>query len=158
MLKPVRDTIKVWETETEPTMQTVIEQLYSLHEHIDTFTKDKENTRYGIGFAKELTNQVEKRFPNKGGDDKIRRMANLLNPHIKGLHLEDMELFEETKKEIEVEVKKMENSLEEDIFEEEVTEEDANPLSPNRKLKKELQSKQQRNSTQFRGLLKTPLE
>ena len=134
MLKPVRDTIKVWETETEPTMQTVIEQLYSLDEHIDTFTKDKENTRYGIGFAKELTNQVEKRFPNKGGDDKIRRMANLLNPHIKGLHLEDMELFEETKKEIEVEVKKMENSLEEDIVEEEVTEEDATPLSPNSKL------------------------
>ena len=59
MLKPVRDTIKVWETETEPTMQTVIEQLYSLHEHIDTFTKDKENTRYGIGFAKELNTQVE---------------------------------------------------------------------------------------------------
>ena len=73
MLKPVRDTIKVWETETEPTMQTVIEQLYSLHEHIDTFTKDKENTRYGIGFAKELNTQVEKRFPNKGGDDKNKK-------------------------------------------------------------------------------------
>ena len=41
MLKTVRDTIKIWETETEPTMQTVIEQIYSLHEHIETFIKDK---------------------------------------------------------------------------------------------------------------------
>ena len=88
MLKPVRDTIKVWETETEPTMQTVIEQIYSLHEHIETFIKDKENSRYGIGFARELKTQVEKRFPNKGGDDNINRMANFLNPHLKGLHME----------------------------------------------------------------------
>ena len=164
MLKPVKDTIKVWETETEPTMQAVIEQLYILHDSIDTFIRDKENTKYGIGFAKELKSQVEKRFPNKGGDDKIRRMANLLNPHLKGLHLEDMELVEETKKDIEMEVKKMESNQKENSVEEEVIEEDTTPLSPNSKLRKKLQSKQnmqskqQTNYTQFRGQSNTPLE
>jgi hypothetical protein len=158
MLKPVKDTIKVWETETEPTMQTVIEQLYTLHENINTFIKDEGNTTYGIGFAKELKTQIEKRFPNKGADDGIRRMANYLNPHLKGLHLEDMELIEETKKDIEEEVKKMDKSQEEENVEEEVDVEDSTPLSPNSKLRKKMQSKQQRNSTQFRGQLKTPLQ
>ena len=84
-------------------------------------------------------------------------MANFLNPHLEGLHLEDMELVEETKKDIEEEVNKMETNFEEDIVEEEVTEEDATPLSPNSKLRKKMQSNQQRNITQFRGL-RTPLE
>ena len=42
--------------------------------------------------------------------------------------------------------------------EEEVNAEYSTPLSPNCKLRNKMQSKQQRNSTQFRGQLKTPLE
>ena len=34
LLKPVKDTIKVWDTEITPTMQTVIEQLSNFHEII----------------------------------------------------------------------------------------------------------------------------
>ena len=162
LLKPVKDTIKVWETEIEPTMQTVIEQLHNLHDIIDEFVDDKNNSKYGIGFAKELKIQIEKRFPNKGGDDRVKRMANYLSPHLKGLHLIDMNLLEETKKDIEEEVKKQAKNVDDnqEVNEvEETTDKTIPPLSPTSKLRKKLRT-QMTTQTQFRGQRSqmTPLE
>ena len=80
LLKPVRDTVKAWEGEKEPTMHRVVVRIYSMHTIIDDFTNDINNTRYGIGFARELKQQIEKRFPNTGTDNKLRRFANYLAP------------------------------------------------------------------------------
>ena len=37
ILKPVRDTVKAWEGEKEPTMHRVIERIYTMHFIVDEF-------------------------------------------------------------------------------------------------------------------------
>ena len=104
ILKHVRDTVKAWEGEKEPTMHRVIERIYTMHSVIDEFVSNVENNRYGIGFARELKKQIEKRFPNIGTDNKMRRFANYLAPAYKGIHLEAENRLDETKAEISAEL------------------------------------------------------
>ena len=142
MLKPVKDTIKVWETETEPTMQTVIQQLYSLHENIETFIKDKQNTRYGIGFARELKKQIEVRFPETGTKNKLRWFVNFLAPQYKRIHLEAIGKLYMTKEDIKREVNRLYDNVNDELdlnegFIEDYTE-DNPPLSPTSQLRKQM--------------------
>ena len=88
LLKPVRDTIKIWEGEKHPTMHRVVDRVYTMESMMDDFVKDPANNQYGKGFARELKSQIQKRFPNKGTDNNLRRMANYLAPQFKGIHLE----------------------------------------------------------------------
>ena len=104
ILKPVRDTVKAWEGEKEPTMHRVIERIYTMHFIIDEFVSNSENNRYGIGFARELKKQIEVRFPKLGTENKLRRYANYLAPTYKGIHLEAENSLAETKAEISAEV------------------------------------------------------
>ena len=87
LLKPVKDTIKAWETEKEPTMHRVVERIYSMHFIIDEFISNPINSRYGVGFARELKKQIEVRFPDKGTGNKLNRLANYLSPQFKGIQL-----------------------------------------------------------------------
>ena len=107
LLQPVRDTIKAWEAEKEPTMHRVVERIYSMHCIIDEFLTNPDNNKYGLGFARELKRQIEERFPQKGTKSKWRRMANYLAPQFKGIHLEEENKLSITKDEIEVEVAKV---------------------------------------------------
>ena len=58
---------------------------------------------HGIGFARELKQQLEARFRKKGTDNKLRRMANYLAPQFRGIHLDEMNALEDTKNKIELE-------------------------------------------------------
>ena len=69
LLKPVRDSIKAWEAEIEPTMHRVIERIYSMHCTNDEFVAHPANNMHGKLFARELKKQIEERFPNKGSDN-----------------------------------------------------------------------------------------
>ena len=141
ILKPFRETTKVLECEKTPTMNRVIERVYFLHTHLSAFIENPQNCRYGVGFARELENNLEKRFPDFGMGRLERRLANYLDPRYKGIHLRAKSKFDETKKEIE------------DIWKENAlpTEEDDDdpiepvveaPLSPTSKL---MQKYSQRN-------------
>ena len=66
ILKIVTDTIETLEAEKVPTMHRVAERIYTMHGIIDTFTSNPMNNKSGIGFARELKRQLEKRFPDKG--------------------------------------------------------------------------------------------
>ena len=100
LLKPIRDTVKAWEAEKMPKMPRVIERLYTMHSIIDDFIAKPSNNRYGVGFGRELKNQIEVRFPNTGTENKLRCMANYLAPQYKGIHLEATDKLEETKNDI----------------------------------------------------------
>ena len=56
---------KAWEAAKTPTMNLVIERIYTLHEGLNEFTSNPRNCRYGIGFARVRQTKLEERFPNK---------------------------------------------------------------------------------------------
>ena len=68
-------------------MHKVVKRIYMMHGTIDTFTSYPMNNKSGIGFAKELKRQLEKRFPDKGTKDKLTCMpcmASYLAPSLNG--------------------------------------------------------------------------
>ena len=151
LLQPVRDTIKAWEAEKEPTMHRVVERIYSMHCIINEFLENRNNSRHGLGFGRELKKQIEERFPQKGTENKWRRMGNYFAPQFKGIHLEEEDKFSSTKDEIELEVAKASN-LEPVLSEEPVENlesEESVPLSPTSKLRHKIQARQQRMRTQL---------
>ena len=155
LLKPVRDTIKAWEAEIEPTMHRVIERIYSMHYIIDEFVANPANNMHGVLFARELKKQIEERFPSKGADNKLRRIANYLAPQFKGIHLEEIGKLDSTKAEIDVEVAKIalvniQPTVEEN-GDELVAEATDVPVSPTTKLRNRMQARQQRMQTQFQN-------
>ena len=155
LLKPVRDSIKAWEAEIEPTMHRVIERIYSMHCTIDEFVAHPANNMHGKLFARELKKQIEERFPNKGSDNKLRRLANYLAPQFKGIHLEEIGNLETTKDEVEVEIAKIALANIQPTAEEtddepaQQDQEESVPLSPTSKLRQKMQARQQRMETQL---------
>lgn len=159
LLQPVKDTIKAWETEKEPTMHRVVERIYSMHFIIDGFINNPINSRYGIGFARELKRQIEVRFPDKGTGNKLNRLANYLSPQFKGIHLEDLDVLEETKLEVEAEVDKMMPANGQPEIQEnhgEPIEEESVPTSPTTKLRNKMQARQQQMRIQLQHHDLTP--
>merc|ERR1712179_651516 len=84
ILKPIRDTIKALEGEKEPTMHRVLERIYHNHYLLNQFINNKDNCHFGIGFAKSLKRNLERRFPNRGCEVKERRFANYLAQQFEG--------------------------------------------------------------------------
>ena len=160
LLQTVKDTIKVWETEKEPTMHRVVERIYSMHIIIDDFIRNPMNSRFGVGFARELKKQIEVRFPNKGTENKLNRLANYLAPQFKGIHLEDLNILDETKVDVEAEVDKMRNDDQEnevhDNPEEIVEDDNTEPVSPTSKLRHKMQARQQLMRVQLHQNFVTP--
>ena len=97
ILKPFRESTIVWSHEKIPTMNTVSERLYTMNTYLEDFIKNKENCKYGVGFARKLMSFVEDRFPNCGTDKTEQTSANYLDPRYRGLHLHLFNKFEETK-------------------------------------------------------------
>ena len=148
LLEPVKDTVEALEGEKEPTMNRVLERLYSMHCLLDEFVADPSNS--GIGFARELRRQIEKRFPEKGSTKPLPCMANYLAPNLKGIHLEEQEKMESTKDLIEQEWNKMQlrdESILSGVGEQPEEEEDEIELSPTSKLRKKMSAERASRSS-----------
>ena len=125
-------------------MHRVVERIYSMHLIIDGFINNPINGRYGFRFAGELKRQIEVRFPDKGTWNKWNRLANYLSPQFKGIHLEDLDVLDETKLEVEAEVDKMMPANGQPEIQEnpcEPIEEESVPTSPTTKLRKKMQAR-----------------
>ena len=116
-----------------------------MHSVIDEFVSNVENNRYGIGFARELKKQIEKRFPHIGAENKMRRFANYLAPAYKGIHLEAENRLDETKAEISAEVFNPNDAIA--ATETESDQVDLN-LSPTSQLRKKILARSQRTITE----------
>ena len=132
ILKPIKDTVKAFKGEKEPTMQRVLERIYTNHYLLDKFINNHNNCHYGIGFARTLKMNIEHRFPNKGLEVEERRFANYLAPQFKGIHLLSSNRLENTKDELEATSDRLE-SVEEVESEEDDELQDVE-LSPTSKL------------------------
>ena len=65
-----------------------------------SFISNRNNCQYGVTFAKALFKNLQKRFPNSGGDIFERKVANYLDPRYKGIHLSVIGELEQTKLEM----------------------------------------------------------
>ena len=101
LLESFRDTTKTWQFESIPTLNLVIDRIFCMEEELKSFILDGRNDKYGIGFARELLKNLDKRFPNHGLEVFERRAANYLDPHFKGIHLKKFKYLDVTKDEIE---------------------------------------------------------
>ena len=151
LLEPVKDTVEALEGEKEPTMDRVLERIYSMHCVLDEFIADPSNS--GIGFGRELRRQIERRFPEKGTTKPLACMANFLSPKLKGIHLEESDKLESTKDLIEEEWNKMKTA--DDSVLSAVGEQPREPdedieLSPTSKLRRKVQARSQSTVAQQR--------
>ena len=106
VLKPFLLATKAWEAEKTPTINLVIERVYTMHQDLTDFCTNPRNcrfdiyiishfvmllipclSRYGIMFARTLQTNLEMRFPDRGMDRLERCVGNYLDPRFKGIHL-----------------------------------------------------------------------
>ena len=125
-------------------MHKTIAELFKIHHVLQTFIDNRNNCGFGIGFARELKKQIEKRFPNKGAESQERRQANYLAPQYKGALLDPIDMLEVTRTEIKAKVEMETGQIETDNNAE--LEEATNvQLSPTSKLIKQHKAKLKRS-------------
>ena len=90
ILAPFKRVTKIWESETEPTMSTVGEEIFNLKSELEVIV-DREEYEANEGgadsiavkYARSLTSAVDRRFPKLGMDSDLPAWGNLLNPWLK---------------------------------------------------------------------------
>ena len=103
VLESVKKLTKELEGEKEPTINKVVDRLYTTHTELDRFIINPENAarKKGVGFAKTLKKKLKERFPDYGTNLDLLRKANYLDPRFRGLHLESVGRLESTKDDLE---------------------------------------------------------
>ena len=105
VLEPCEHTTKVWESETEPTMSRVAEEVYNLSEKLKKgvgadqrgwMLNSNAEKDPVLRFSEELLKRVEVRFPSYGLEEDLIAWGHLLNPKFKGILLKKTGLFEST--------------------------------------------------------------
>ena len=97
VLEECKITTKIWEAEKTPTINLVIDRVYTMIENLKKFASTASNSGSGIMFARELIKQLETRFPAYGSRVDLNCYGNYLDPSFKGLHRKLLENFDGTK-------------------------------------------------------------
>ena len=139
ILKPLDKVTKVWESESQPTMSSVGEEVFNLTQDLKDIldeAEDEMTTRY----ARSLLESLERRFPQWGMESDPAAWGNLLNPRLKGLLLTEQGIYQETVDRLQawIETKPDIDSSDNKSATPEVRteEEPGNKLTPMEKLKK----------------------
>ena len=66
LLESFRDTTKIWQFESIPTVNLVVDRVFSMEEELKDFISDGRNDKFGITFAKELKKNLEIMFSSHG--------------------------------------------------------------------------------------------
>ena len=92
ILTPMETVTKVWESETEPTMDKVGVEVYNLKIVWEEMLKREEDGYYQsnlldepavLCFLRSLLANLERRFPQLGMDTDLAAWGNILNPRFK---------------------------------------------------------------------------
>ena len=89
MLSPFRQLGKTWEAEKIPTINRVVEGLYSTLANLRMWYNKNSNKRHGVTFAKKLEEKILERFPHCFADQFHYAAANYVDPSFKGVHLKE---------------------------------------------------------------------
>lgn len=104
VLGEVKNVTKTLEPEESPTINLVIERIYTLDVKLQQFVTNRGNIRNnrGVMFASVLRRKLNERFPAKGSNSSLYRYGNLLDPRTKGIHLAGEGKLKATRDELEV--------------------------------------------------------
>ena len=94
ILKPVKICTKVFENQSEPSVNRVAEELFNVEEQLKDVIGDVTEHMYVKHFAKNLRRSLQRRFPDYGLNEKIFGFANFLDSRLKGIHLEQVGAME----------------------------------------------------------------
>ena len=97
LLIKVLEECNIWEAEKTPTINLVIDRVYTMIENLKKFASTASNSGSGIMLARELIKQLETRFLAYSSRVDLNCYGNYLDPSLKGLHLKLLENFDETK-------------------------------------------------------------
>ena len=131
ILAPLKEATETWSAESIPTINTVADSLYLIHDKIDQFIETDGKNGYGVLYAKNLKSCIEKRFSLCHTGNLLSAAANYLNPTLKGLHLKLFKKFQTTKEWLASQVK-------DNVECQPVARVLSADLSPNSKLKRKL--------------------
>ena len=67
-----------------PTVNLVMDRLYTVDSELEEFIDDEENDRVAVNFAICLKDNLNARFPKFGGNKELNCMGNYLNLSLKG--------------------------------------------------------------------------
>lgn len=98
ILTRIKVTCKIWESDSKPTIHTVIPELYDIHDVLDNKQRNRE--RYVSVFARELKKLVGERFPGCGTENLLNCVGHLLDPEYKGLILKEFNAYDRARAEI----------------------------------------------------------
>ena len=98
VLKPVKSVTKVFESESKPTINKVVENIFDLVEILKEEAVLDSNPAVTKTYAKSLEKYLIKRFPQFGLKDDAVALGNLLDPGLKGVHLKLNNSFEKVTK------------------------------------------------------------
>ena len=147
ILSPLESTTKVWEMETEPTIQLVGEEVYNLVTKLKETIEEKENSieyrednphEVGLKFARSLLKSIQNRFQKFGLVDDLPAWASLLDPRQKNLLLDEVDLAERTKRSLEEFISRLVSDveIEEQVQVEHKEKNDGKEDTPIQKLKR----------------------
>ena len=98
ILARIKIACKVWEADKNPTIQTVIPELYNIKDVLKRKIGSRE--RYVSVFARELLKLMEQRFPDSGTRNKVNCVAHLLDPEYRGVILRQFGAFDTALEEV----------------------------------------------------------
>ena len=99
ILTQIKIASKKWEGEKEPTLQSVIPELWNVKDTLERKINARE--RYVSTFARQLKTLILERFPSWGTGNLLTSMAHFLDPEFQGLVLKQFpRAFNRTKDEI----------------------------------------------------------
>ena len=98
ILERVKVANKIWEGDLNPTIQTVITELYNIKDTLKKKMRNRE--RYISVFARELNNLIEQRFPKCGSQNTLNCLAHFLDPEYKGVILKQFGVYNKTKEDL----------------------------------------------------------
>ena len=99
ILTQIKIASKKWEGEKEPTLQSVIPELWNVKDTLEK--KINAHERYVSTFAKQFKRLILERFPSWGTENPLTSMAHFLDPEFQGLVLKQFPgAFNKTQEEI----------------------------------------------------------
>ena len=96
-LQPLKIASKTWEADRKASLHQVVKQLFNIKCELEDLSNSSPNVKM---FARNLLQQVMKRFKNCGTTNTFYCMAHWLDPDTKGLILKEFGVFEKTVREI----------------------------------------------------------
>ena len=161
ILTRIKICCKIWESDTRPTIQTVIPEVYDILDVLEKKAKNKE--RYVSVFARELRKLILVRFPDSGTQILVNCAAHLLDPEYKGLILKQYNgTYDEARTEVIRRGAKYENvelpSADDDDSMEEESEDDNLSAAQRLKLREMAQVDRSNSDSRHAGISATEME